>query len=198
MLRFQIHRYDFVLHFQIHRYNFVLRFQIHRYDFVLRFQIHRYDFVLRFQIHRYDFVLRFQIHHYDFVLRFQIHRYDFVLRFQIHRYDFVLRFQIHRYSTLSSLYSQIGFERKAAFFKRVAGMQCVTDGTSTGWHQCYYLLLQALHGYNLTLDAKQFLKGKPCYCDTSGMDTTSPSTLSSSSKVSRVTVTRLVWIQPHP
>ena len=74
----------------------------------------------------------------------------------------------------------------------------VTRRMDTGWHQCYYLLLQALHGYNLTLDAKQFLKGKPCYCDTSGMDTTSPSTLSSSSKVSRVTVTRLVWIQPHP
>ena len=72
------------------------------------------------------------------------------------------------------------------------------SGMATGWHQCYYLLLQALHGYNLTLDAKQFLKGKPCYCDTSGMGTTSPSTLSSSSKVSHVTVTRLVWVQPHP
>ncbi|XP_041361446.1 trafficking protein particle complex subunit 9-like [Gigantopelta aegis] len=66
--------------------------------------------------------------------------------------------KINRYSTLASLYSQIGFQRKASFFKRVAAMQCVTHGTSTGWHQCYYLLLQALGGYNLSFDIKEFIK----------------------------------------
>lgn len=68
--------------------------------------------------------------------------------------------QIHRYGTLASLYTQVGFHRKAAFFKRVAGMQCVAPGTSVGWHQCYYLLVQALAGYSISLDPKEFLTGR--------------------------------------
>ncbi|XP_071115106.1 trafficking protein particle complex subunit 9-like [Haliotis cracherodii] len=69
--------------------------------------------------------------------------------------------KIHRYGTLASLYTQVGFHRKAAFFKRVAGMQCVAPGTSVGWHQCYYLLVQALAGYSISLDPKEFLTDHP-------------------------------------
>lgn len=34
--------------------------------------------------------------------------------------------KVQRYSALSRLFSKIGFHRKAAFFKRVAAMQCVS------------------------------------------------------------------------
>ena len=65
-------------------------------------------------------------------------------------------FQIQRYGTLSQLYSQIGFKRKSAFYKRVSAMQCVApQNPKQNWHQCYYLLIQALEGYKITLDPKQ-------------------------------------------
>ncbi|KAL8584214.1 hypothetical protein ACOMHN_034900 [Nucella lapillus] len=60
--------------------------------------------------------------------------------------------KIQRYSTLSSLYGQIGFRRKESFFRRVAAMQCVSPGSNPAWHQCYELLLQALQGFNISLD----------------------------------------------
>ncbi|XP_076437986.1 trafficking protein particle complex subunit 9-like isoform X2 [Babylonia areolata] len=63
--------------------------------------------------------------------------------------------KIQRYSTLSSLYGQIGFRRKEAFFKRVAAMQCVSPGSNPAWHQCYQLLLKAVEGYNISLDPRQ-------------------------------------------
>ena len=69
-------------------------------------------------------------------------------------------FQIHRYSTLSSLYNLIGFRRKAAFFRRVAAMQCVSSGSSFAWHQCYQLLLQAIEGYTIALDPRDAVAGK--------------------------------------
>lgn len=64
--------------------------------------------------------------------------------------------KIQRYGTLSQLYSQIGFKRKSAFYKRVSAMQCVApQNPKQNWHQCYYLLIQALEGYKITLDPKQ-------------------------------------------
>ncbi|KAH3712347.1 hypothetical protein DPMN_072044, partial [Dreissena polymorpha] len=63
--------------------------------------------------------------------------------------------RISRYSTLSSLYSQIGFQRKASFFKRVAAMQCVApQNPRPNWVQCHHLLVQALAGYRIHLDPK--------------------------------------------
>ncbi|XP_074644464.1 trafficking protein particle complex subunit 9-like [Tubulanus polymorphus] len=59
--------------------------------------------------------------------------------------------KIQRYSTLALLYSQIGFQRKAAFFKRVAAMQCIAH-QKPGWSQCHKLLLQSLDGYKIPLD----------------------------------------------
>ena len=64
--------------------------------------------------------------------------------------------QIQRYGTLSQLYSQIGFKRKSSFYKRVSAMQCVApQNPKQNWHQCYYLLIQALEGYKITLDPKE-------------------------------------------
>lgn len=69
--------------------------------------------------------------------------------------------QVQKFITLSSLYGQIGFMRKEAFFKRVAAMQCVSQSASSpAWHQCYQLLLQALTGYNIALDPREMPQGK--------------------------------------
>lgn len=71
--------------------------------------------------------------------------------------------KIQRYSTLASLYSQIGFHRKAAFFRRVSALQCVNPQVAQpSWYQCYTLLLQALDGYGVTLDPREFSTDKPC------------------------------------
>ncbi|XP_067887838.1 trafficking protein particle complex subunit 9 isoform X3 [Heterodontus francisci] len=68
--------------------------------------------------------------------------------------------KIQRYSVLSELYDLIGFHRKAAFFKRVAAMQCVTPSIADpGWRACYKLLLETLSGYSLSLDPQDFSKG---------------------------------------
>ena len=68
--------------------------------------------------------------------------------------------QIERYSTLSQLYQQIGFYRKASFFKRVAAMQCIAQPNAPqGWQKCYNLLLQSLDGYKLPLDPRDLPKG---------------------------------------
>ncbi|XP_043545266.1 trafficking protein particle complex subunit 9 [Chiloscyllium plagiosum] len=65
--------------------------------------------------------------------------------------------KIQRYSVLSELYDLIGFHRKAAFFKRVAAMQCVTPSIADpGWRACYKLLLETLPGYSLSLDPQDF------------------------------------------
>ncbi|KAJ8321622.1 hypothetical protein KUTeg_000093 [Tegillarca granosa] len=68
--------------------------------------------------------------------------------------------KINRYCTLSQLYSQIGFKRKACFFKRIAAMQCVAPNIpQQNWLQCYKLLMQALEGYRITLDPKDIPEG---------------------------------------
>jgi len=68
--------------------------------------------------------------------------------------------QIERYSVLASLYDQLQMCRKAAFFRRIAAMQCVQDGARTAWQQCYNLLLQAYGGYNMSVDPKVFPHGQ--------------------------------------
>ncbi|XP_052763797.1 trafficking protein particle complex subunit 9-like [Mya arenaria] len=61
--------------------------------------------------------------------------------------------RIHRYITMSTLYGQIGFSRKASFFRRVAAMQCVAPQTpKPNWPLCHQLLIQSLPGYKLYLD----------------------------------------------
>nr|XP_022294206.1 trafficking protein particle complex subunit 9-like [Crassostrea virginica] len=60
--------------------------------------------------------------------------------------------KILRYCALSELYYDIGFYRKAAFFKRIAAMQCVSSqqATQLNWTQCYNLLIQSLDGYSIS------------------------------------------------
>ncbi|XP_043233359.1 trafficking protein particle complex subunit 9-like [Amphibalanus amphitrite] len=65
--------------------------------------------------------------------------------------------KIQRFTTLSELYSQCGFHRKAAFFRRVAAMRFVaSQNPQPSWSQCYQLLLQAMDGYRLGLDPSDF------------------------------------------
>ncbi|CAG5123434.1 unnamed protein product, partial [Candidula unifasciata] len=66
--------------------------------------------------------------------------------------------RIQRFNTLSALYSQIGFRRKSAFFKRVSGMNCVAPDSSPSWSQCYELLLQCLEGYSLSVNPREMDK----------------------------------------
>ena len=67
--------------------------------------------------------------------------------------------QIQRYNTTALLYSEIGFERKAAFFSRIMAMHCVAQslpqqawalvsyGTATGPHE----VVCAAKSYNVVL-----------------------------------------------
>lgn len=71
--------------------------------------------------------------------------------------------KIRRFSELSRLYTMIGFHRKAAFYKRVAAMRCVTPKLpDPNWSECYHLLLQTLDGYKLSLDPKTVPKDRMC------------------------------------
>ncbi|XP_076361025.1 LOW QUALITY PROTEIN: trafficking protein particle complex subunit brun [Tachypleus tridentatus] len=70
--------------------------------------------------------------------------------------------RVLRFSALSQLYNEIGFHRKAAFFKRVAAMRCVaTQNPNSNWQQCYQLLLQTVEGYKISMDPKEFLQDAP-------------------------------------
>ncbi|CAG7822209.1 unnamed protein product [Allacma fusca] len=61
-----------------------------------------------------------------------------------------------RFNALSELYTKLGFHRKAAFFKRVAAMRCVSPhNPQPNWGVCHSLLLQLLEGYKLSLDPNE-------------------------------------------
>lgn len=67
--------------------------------------------------------------------------------------------KIARFNALADLYHQIGFHRKASFFRRVAAMRCVApQNQQPDWGQCYRLLLQTLEGYKVCLDPLEFRK----------------------------------------
>ncbi|XP_045585316.1 protein brunelleschi isoform X2 [Procambarus clarkii] len=67
--------------------------------------------------------------------------------------------KILRFNALADLYHQIGFHRKASFFRRVAAMRCVApQNQQPDWGQCYRLLLQTLEGYKVCLDPLEFRK----------------------------------------
>lgn len=65
--------------------------------------------------------------------------------------------QIHRLMVISTLYTEIGFHRKSAFYLRFAALKAVSlNVTNPDWINCYQLLLQSLHGYGLTLDPLEY------------------------------------------
>ncbi|GLG96735.1 Protein brunelleschi, partial [Gryllus bimaculatus] len=61
--------------------------------------------------------------------------------------------KIQRFTSLSDLYCQIGFLRKASFCRRLAATRHVsTQNPQPNWAHCYQLMLQALRGHRLSLD----------------------------------------------
>ncbi|ODN02451.1 Trafficking protein particle complex subunit 9 [Orchesella cincta] len=64
--------------------------------------------------------------------------------------------KMQRFNALSELYTKVGFHRKAAFFKRVAAMRCVSPhNPHPNWALCHSLLLQLLEGYKLSLNPNE-------------------------------------------
>lgn len=65
--------------------------------------------------------------------------------------------QIERLNVLSNLYTDIGFHRKSAFYKRFAALKAVSlTLKEPNWSLCYKLLIQSLEGYSLTLDPIEY------------------------------------------
>uniref|UniRef100_A0A8D8SHD3 Trafficking protein particle complex subunit 9 n=1 Tax=Cacopsylla melanoneura TaxID=428564 RepID=A0A8D8SHD3_9HEMI len=65
--------------------------------------------------------------------------------------------KICRLLSLATLYSSLGFNRKSAFYKRLAATRYVSArNPMTDWGQCYQLMLQSLAGHRLTLDPADF------------------------------------------
>lgn len=79
--------------------------------------------------------------------------------------------KIQRFETLSDLYNQIGFIRKAAFCQRLAASRYVSPQNATpNWNQCYLLMLQSFPGHKLSLEpyemcAENGQMGKYLYLD---------------------------------
>jgi hypothetical protein len=72
----------------------------------------------------------------------------------------VILLQIQRFISLSDLYTQIGFHRKASFCRRLAATRHVSaQNPQPNWAQCYQLMLQALSGHKLSLDPTEIPKG---------------------------------------
>lgn len=68
--------------------------------------------------------------------------------------------KIQRFETLSDLYTQIGFSRKAAFCQRLAASRYVSPQNSTpNWNQCYLLMLQSFPGHKLSLEPYEMCAG---------------------------------------
>ncbi|CAN8000592.1 unnamed protein product [Ixodes hexagonus] len=72
--------------------------------------------------------------------------------------------KVEWYASLARLYSEVGFQRKAAFYTRVAAVKCMA-GPGPNPSQCYQLLLKSLDGYRLNLDpsrqSKTHMNGWP-------------------------------------
>lgn len=67
--------------------------------------------------------------------------------------------QIERLNVISDLYTEIGFHRKSAFYRRFAALKAVSLNLETpNWTLCYKLLIQSLSGYCLTLDPIEYEK----------------------------------------
>ncbi|XP_044738688.1 protein brunelleschi [Chrysoperla carnea] len=66
--------------------------------------------------------------------------------------------KIQRFETLSDLYTQIGFVRKASFCQRLGASRYVSQNNpSPNWSQCYNLMLQSFSGYKLSLEPNEML-----------------------------------------
>lgn len=71
--------------------------------------------------------------------------------------------QIDRFTTLSDLYTSLGFVRKASFCLRFAATRHVSkNNPNPDWQQCYNLMLQATSGFKLSLDPVDMSPGNNC------------------------------------
>lgn len=74
--------------------------------------------------------------------------------------------RVQRFETLTELYQQIGYIRKAAFCQRLAAWRHVAQSnTNPDWGQSYRLMLESLPGHKLSLDPLEVIEnegGWPC------------------------------------
>ncbi|XP_013113737.2 protein brunelleschi [Stomoxys calcitrans] len=67
--------------------------------------------------------------------------------------------RIKSFEMMTSLYLQIGYRRKAAFFQRLAALKHVHQNSSNpDWSQTYKLMLSSFPGYMLSLDPLEVLE----------------------------------------
>lgn len=74
--------------------------------------------------------------------------------------------RVHRFETLTQLYQDIGYKRKAAFCQRLAAWRHVAQSNSNpDWGQSYKLMLDSFGGHRLAMDPMEVLQnnaGWPC------------------------------------
>lgn len=74
--------------------------------------------------------------------------------------------RVQRFETLTELYQQIGYTRKAAFCQRLAAWRHVAQSNANpDWGQSYRLMLESLPGHKLSLDPLEVISnqgGWPC------------------------------------
>ncbi|XP_068150379.1 protein brunelleschi [Drosophila tropicalis] len=67
--------------------------------------------------------------------------------------------RVKRFEVITDLYQQIGYQRKAAFFQRLAALKHVQQGSQApDWNQSYRLMLGSFSGYLLSLDPLEVLE----------------------------------------
>ncbi|XP_037957799.1 protein brunelleschi [Teleopsis dalmanni] len=66
---------------------------------------------------------------------------------------------VKRFEVITDLYQQIGYNRKAAFFQRLAASKHVQQGNpNPDWSQTYRLILDSFSGYTLQLDPLEVIE----------------------------------------
>ena len=74
--------------------------------------------------------------------------------------------KVRRFETLTELYQQIGYHRKAAFCQRLAAWRHIAqNNTNPDWSASYRLMLDSFLGHKLSLEPTEVLEsnqGWPC------------------------------------
>lgn len=74
--------------------------------------------------------------------------------------------KVRRFETLTDLYQQIGYHRKAAFCQRLAAWRHIAqNNTNPDWSASYRLMLESFRGHKLSLEPTEVLEsnqGWPC------------------------------------
>ncbi|GIX80541.1 trafficking protein particle complex subunit 9 [Caerostris extrusa] len=75
--------------------------------------------------------------------------------------------KVTRFNALAQVFTEMGFHRKASFFKRMAAKACVAHANpNPNWLKCYYLMIESFPGFLLPLDVEEYPSdnslGWPC------------------------------------